>query len=170
MNALNNSFMGYVRENGRVGVRNHVAILPVDDISNAACEAVANNIKGTMALPHAYGRLQFGEDLELHFRTMIGTGSNPNIAACVVIGIEPGWTPRIVDGIAKTGKPVVGFSIEQNGDINTIAAASSQAQSQSPHKPLYSDYCPSRSSSGNATQGLHQTATDHKHAVMPSCL
>ena len=128
MNALNNSFMGYVRENGRVGVRNHVAILPVDDISNAACEAVANNIKGTMALPHAYGRLQFGEDLELHFRTMIGTGSNPNIAACVVIGIEPGWTSRIVDGIAKTGKPVVGFSIEQNGDINTIAAASRAAK------------------------------------------
>ena len=128
MNALNNSFMGYVRENGRVGVRNHVAILPVDDISNAACEAVANNIKGTMALPHAYGRLQFGEDLDLHFRTMIGTGSNPNIAACVVIGIEPGWTSRIVDGIAKTGKPVVGFSIEQNGDINTIAAASRAAK------------------------------------------
>ena len=128
MNALNNSFMGYVRENGRVGVRNHVAILPVDDISNTACEAVANNIKGTMALPHAYGRLQFGEDLELHFRTMIGTGSNPNIAACVVIGIEPGWTARIVDGIAKTGKPVVGFSIEQNGDINTIAAASRAAK------------------------------------------
>jgi len=128
MNAMNNGFMGYVRENGRVGVRNHVVILPVDDISNAACEAVANNIKGTMALPHAYGRLQFGEDLELHFRTMIGTGSNPNVAACVVIGIEPGWTKRIVDGIAKTGKPVVGFSIEQNGDINTIAAASRAAK------------------------------------------
>jgi (2R)-sulfolactate sulfo-lyase subunit beta len=128
MNAMNNSFMGYVRENGRVGVRNHVVILPVDDISNAACEAVANNIKGTMALPHAYGRLQFGEDLDLHFRTMIGTGSNPNVAACVVIGIEPGWTKRIVDGIAETGKPVVGFSIEQNGDINTIAAASRAAK------------------------------------------
>jgi (2R)-sulfolactate sulfo-lyase subunit beta len=100
------TFYGYRRENGRVGVRNHVVILPVDDISNAACEAVANNIKGTMALPHAYGRLQFGEDLDLHFRTMIGTGANPNVAACIVIGIEPGWTQKIVDGIAETGKPV----------------------------------------------------------------
>ena len=54
--------------NGRVGVRNHVVILPLDDLSNAACEAVASNIKGTLALPHAYGRLQFGEDLELFFR------------------------------------------------------------------------------------------------------
>jgi (2R)-sulfolactate sulfo-lyase subunit beta len=124
----NYTFQGYRRENGRVGVRNHVAILPVDDISNAACEAVANNIKGTTALPHSYGRLQFGADLDLHFRTMIGTGSNPNVAACIVIGIEPGWTKRIVDGIAETGKRVVGFSIEQNGDLKTIMDASRKAK------------------------------------------
>ncbi|HEX4029537.1 MAG TPA: UxaA family hydrolase [Terracidiphilus sp.] len=120
--------LGYRRENGRVGVRNYVIVLPVDDISNAACEAVANNIKGTLALPHAYGRLQFGEDLDLFFRTMIGTGSNPNVAAVVVIGIEPGWTQRIVDGIATTGKPVSGFSIEGHGDIATIAQASVKAK------------------------------------------
>ncbi len=118
------SFFGWRRENGRVGVRNHVLLLPLDDLSNAACEAVANNVKGTLAIPHAYGRLQFGEDLELHFRTLIGTGSNPNVAAVVVIGIEDGWTKRVVDGIAKTGKPVVGFGIEGHGDISTIARAS----------------------------------------------
>jgi (2R)-sulfolactate sulfo-lyase subunit beta len=121
-------FWGWRRENGRVGVRNHVVILPLDDLSNAACEAVANNIKGTLALSHAYGRLQFGEDLELFFRTLIGTGSNPNIAAVVVIGIEEQWTKRVVDGIKKTGKPVAGFGIELNGDINTIAKASRQAK------------------------------------------
>ena len=124
----NLTFKGYRRDNGRVGVRNHVVILPVDDISNAACEAVANNIKGTLALPHAYGRLQFGADLDLHFRTMIGTGSNPNVAAVIVIGIEPGWTKRIADGIAETGKPVAGFSIEQNGDLKTIMDASRKAK------------------------------------------
>ncbi|MBP1883976.1 UxaA family hydrolase [Sinorhizobium mexicanum] len=127
-NYSNLTFKGYRRDNGRVGVRNHVVILPVDDISNAACEAVANNIKGTLALPHAYGRLQFGADLDLHFRTMIGTGANPNVAAVIVIGIEPGWTKRIVDGIAETGKPVAGFSIEQNGDLKTIMDASRKAK------------------------------------------
>ncbi len=119
---------GWRRGNGRIGVRNHVVILPLDDLSNAASEAVANNIKGTLALPHAYGRLQFGADLDLFFRTMIGTGSNPNVAAAIVIGIEPGWTGRVVDGIAKTGKKVEGFAIEQHGDINTIAAASRRAK------------------------------------------
>jgi (2R)-sulfolactate sulfo-lyase subunit beta len=126
--AKNVSFMGYRRSNGRVGIRNHVIILPLDDLSNAACEAVANNIKGTLALPHAYGRLQFGEDLALHFRTLIGTGANPNVAAVVVIGIEPGWTGRVVEGIAKTGKPVAGFAIEGRGDLQTIADASRVAQ------------------------------------------
>ena len=99
------TFWGYRRENGRVGIRNHVVILPLDDLSNAACEAVANNIKGTLALPHHYGRLQFGEDLQLHFRTLIGTGCNPNVAAVVVIGIEPGWTGRVVEGKERPAKP-----------------------------------------------------------------
>jgi (2R)-sulfolactate sulfo-lyase subunit beta len=122
------TFRGYRRDNGRVGVRNHVVILPVDDISNAAAEGVARNIAGTMAIPHPYGRLQFGADLELHFRTLIGTGANPNVAAVVVIGIEPAWTKRVVEGIAATGKPVEGFSIEHNGDHATIMNASRKAK------------------------------------------
>ena len=85
------TFWGYRRENGRVGVRNHVIILPLDDLSNTASEAVANNVKGAMAIPHPYGRLQFGADLELHFRTLIGAGSNPNVAAVVVVeGVKAG--------------------------------------------------------------------------------
>src|SRR5512133_4096304 len=102
------TFLGYRRENGRVGVRNHVIVLPLDDLSNAAAEAVAHNIKGALALPHPYGRLQFGADLDLHFRTLIGTGCNPNVAADVVIGIEHSWAQKVVDGIAATGRPVSG--------------------------------------------------------------
>jgi (2R)-sulfolactate sulfo-lyase subunit beta len=59
---------------------------------------------------------------------LIGTGANPNVAAAVVIGIEDGWTKRVVDGIAATGKPVVGFGIEGTGDIGTIAKASYEAK------------------------------------------
>src|ERR1700704_2249007 len=124
----NMRFSGWRRDNGRVGVRNHVVILPLDDLSNSACESVAHNIKGTLAIPHAYGRLQFGEDLDTFFRTLIGTGANPNVAAVVVIGIEDGWTKRVVDGIKKTGKPVTGFGIEGTGDIMTVAKAARVAK------------------------------------------
>jgi len=122
------TFLGYRRENGSVGCRNHVLILPVDDLSNASVEAVGKTVQGTLPLPHPYGRLQFGPDLELHFRTLIGAGANPNIAAVVVIGIEPNWTKRVADGIAETGKPVASFSIEGNGDLKTIEQASRAAK------------------------------------------
>src|ERR1700741_2637081 len=122
------TFWGYKSENGRIGVRNHVIVLPVDDLSNAACEAVAHNIKGVMAIPHPYGRLQFGADLDLHFKTLIGTGANPNVAAVIVIGIEDGWAKKVADGIAATGKPVTGFGIEGHGDHETIMKASKVAR------------------------------------------
>jgi len=133
---------GYRRENGRVGVRNYVVVIPVDDISNAAAEGVSYLIRDVMALTHPYGRLQFGEDLDLTFDTLIGTGRNPNVAAAIVIGIEPKWTDQIADGIAETGKPVAGFSIERYGDLKTIEMASRKAMelvqwaSERPREPI----------------------------------
>jgi len=123
----NRTFFGYRRADGRVGVRNHVIILPIDDISNAACEGVAALVPGVMALSHPYGRIQFGPDLDLHFLTLIGTGLNPNVAAVVVIGIEPKWTARVADAIAASGKPVASFHIEGTGDLKTIQKASRAA-------------------------------------------
>ncbi|BAS26275.1 UxaA family hydrolase [Limnochorda pilosa] len=125
---MGESFLGYRRPNGALGVRNHVAIIPVDDISNAAAEGVSRIIQGTLALPHPYGRLQFGADLELFFRTLIGTGANPNVAAAVVIGIEPNWTQRVADGIARTGKPVAAFHIERSGDLKIVEQAARAAK------------------------------------------
>lgn len=121
------TFLGYRRADGRVGVRNHVIILPIDDISNAACEGVASLVPGVMALSHPYGRIQFGPDLDLHFLTLIGTGLNPNVAAVVVIGIEPKWTARVADAIAASGKPVAQFHIEGTGDLKTIQKAARAA-------------------------------------------
>ena len=127
---LDKTFRGYRRENGRVGTRNHVVIMALDDISNAAVEAVASHVNGTLAIPHAYGRLQFGEDLELFFRTIIGTCANPNVAACVVIGIEDEWTDLVVEGVrAIRGDQmkVAGFSVELKGQFECVRQASWQA-------------------------------------------
>ena len=159
--------MGYRRENGRVGIRNHVIVLPIDDISNSCAEKVASNIQGTLAMPHAYGRLQFGADLELTFQTLIGTGSNPNVAAAVVIGIEPGWTQRVVDGIAATGKPVAGFSIEGQGELETSRQASHKAKEfvhwateiQREEVPLSDVWIASKCGESDTTSGLGSNPT-----------
>src|SRR6218665_2874331 len=139
------TFLGYPPQNPPVRLRNHILTLPLDDLPNAAAEAVAHNIKGALAIPHPYGRLQFGADLDLHFRTLIGAGCNPNVAAVVVIGIEDSWTRKVVDGIASTGKPALGFGIEGHGDHETILRASRAARefvqwaSDKPRQPRATD-------------------------------
>lgn len=102
-------------------------VLPVDDLSNRAAEGVAALIPGVVPLPHPYGRLQFGEDLELTFRTLAGHGANPNVYGAVVLGIEPKWTERVAGEVARTGKPVEAFSIEGHGDLRTIERAARAA-------------------------------------------
>jgi len=44
------TFWGYRRENGRVGVRNHVIILPLDDLARAEVEAAARQVATVTAL------------------------------------------------------------------------------------------------------------------------
>ncbi|MFP3131174.1 MAG: UxaA family hydrolase [Nitrososphaeria archaeon] len=122
-----NTIKGYVRENGEVGVRNHVLILPIDDLSNSAAIGVSKLIRGTTVIPHPYGRLQFGRDLDLFFHILSGTGANPNVSGAIVIGIEENWANKVADEIAKTGKPVEVFPIEGNGDLRTIEKASRKA-------------------------------------------
>lgn len=117
----------YRRENGSLGIRNHVLLLPLDAVSYSICRGVSHLVNGTKTFYHPYGRMQFGKDLELHFRTLIGTGRNPNAAAVIVVGIEPEWTKVVTDGIAETGKPTAGFSSVGNGDLKTIEAAARKA-------------------------------------------
>lgn len=120
-------FLGYEREDGGVGVRNHVAIIPVDDLSNAAAVSASSMINGAIAIPHPYGRLQFGEDLSLLFHTLSGLGRNPNIAAAIFIGIEPSWANRIADQVSGS-KPVEVVSIEGSGDLKTVERAARKAK------------------------------------------
>lgn len=124
---MNTSILGYRRDNGKIGIRNYVLLLPLDAVSYPVCRAVSNTIAGTLAINHPYGRMQYGADLDLHFRTLIGTGCNPNVAAVIVVGIEPVWTKKVVDGIAKTGKPVAYFWTDEYGDLSVIEKASRKA-------------------------------------------
>jgi (2R)-sulfolactate sulfo-lyase subunit beta len=121
--------MGYRREDGSVGVRNHVALIAVDHAGAPVVEGVSKLIRGTEAVSHQYGRLQFGKDLELTFETLIGTGCNPNVAAVVVVGIEPNWTGKIAEEIEKRSKkPVETVHVVGKGTIKAIEEAANHAR------------------------------------------
>jgi len=110
-------FLGYKRPDGKVGVRNHVVILPSVACSNEVCNAIARKVKGTISIPHQHGCAQLGFDAEQTARTLIGVGKNPNVAAVLVIGLgcEVVNSSIIASKIAESGKPVRSLVIQEIG-------------------------------------------------------
>ena len=112
---MQKSFFGYRRDNGRVGIRNHVLILPLDDLSQPACDAVANNIGGTVAIQHPYGRLQFGaEDVYKRQGKEANRLGRPVVFDPVGVGASQ---MCIRDSLLRGGRAVAkdnGFSARQN--------------------------------------------------------
>jgi altronate dehydratase large subunit len=111
------NFFGYKRPDGKVGVRNHIVILPSVACSSEVCNAIARKVKGTISIPHPHGCAQLAFDAEQTARTLIGVGKNPNVAAVLVIGLgcEVVNSSMIASKIAESGKPVKNLIIQEVG-------------------------------------------------------
>ena len=108
---------GYPRMNGRIGARNHVAIIPTVGCANDFIQKIRQNVPGTVPILHHQGCAQLKPDLEQVTRTLIGLGVNPNVAAVLVVslGCESVSPQEVVDGIAASGKPVALLSLQEEG-------------------------------------------------------
>lgn len=120
----NGKFWGYRRPDGRVGVRNHVLILPTITCATQAAKQITELVQGTVSFIHQHGCAQVGVDYEQTFRTYAGMGANPNVYGVVVLGLgcETHQARSVAGEIAKTGKPVEVVSIQDHGGtLFTIA-------------------------------------------------
>lgn len=111
------NFLGYRRSDGKVGVRNHVLIIPSVACANEVCNAIARKVKGTISIPHQHGCAQLAFDAEQTARTLIGVGKNPNVAAVLVIGLgcEVVNSAMVASKIGESGKPVRNLVIQEVG-------------------------------------------------------
>lgn len=100
--------MGYKRENGRYGVRNHLLIIPASVCSSETAVNIAKLVDGAIAIPHQHGCCEIGDDFDTTKRTLVGFGKNPNVGAVLVVGLgcEGIQAKEIADEIKTTGKPV----------------------------------------------------------------
>jgi altronate dehydratase large subunit len=115
---MRDSFYGYVRPDGQVGIRNHVLLLSGTLYANSMCERVALNCLNCIPIVHPLGRCQIAPDLAQTRRTLEGHGKNPNAGAVIVADHfkEEGCTAdEIAHEISKTGKPVEVVNIRQDG-------------------------------------------------------
>jgi len=81
------NFMGYRRQNGAVGVRNHVLIFPTTICAAAVAEMISKQVAGTVSAVHRHGCGHIGEEQELMLRTMAGFCANPNVAGVLLVGL-----------------------------------------------------------------------------------
>lgn len=124
-------FLGYPRPNGKVGVRNHLAIIPSVFCANLVAEKIAAQVQGAVAMPHPLGCSQVGEDLEITARTLKALGRHPNVAAVLVVGLgcerlQPG---EVAQAIASSGRPVETIVIQdEGGSLKAIERGSAIAR------------------------------------------
>jgi len=111
------SFYGYERPDGRVGVRNHVLLLPTVVCSAHVASCISMGVNGTTPIYNQFGCAQAGEDLKTTVKTLIGLGKNPNVASVLVIALGCEGTPYkdVAEEIRKTGKRVELMIIQEVG-------------------------------------------------------
>lgn len=141
------NFLGYRRHDGKVGVRNHVLILPTITCATQAAKQITELVHGTVSFIHQHGCAQVGVDYEQTFRTYVGLGLNPNVYGVVVLGLgcETHQARSVASEIAKTGKRVETVSIQDyGGTLSAIAegakAATKLVQEASAQMRVWCDF------------------------------
>ena len=124
-------FMGYRRTDGRVGTRNYVGVLSTVVCANEVARNIAAQVKGAVAFSHQQGCCQTPPDLDRVTESLIGLGSNPNLAAVLLVslGCEGTDVDRVKKSIEDSGKPVQLVTIQADGGAaNTTAKGVLAAQ------------------------------------------
>lgn len=114
------TFQGYVRENGKVGSRNLVAVIPSVICATDVAQAIVRQVSGTIGYFHHQGCCQLPLDLKRVTDTLISLGSGPNVGAVLIVslGCEGTDTERMVKEISKTGKRVEMIAIQELGGMS----------------------------------------------------
>jgi altronate dehydratase large subunit len=125
-------FKGYVRDNGKVGARNVVAVIPSVVCANDVAQAVVRQVQGTVGYFHHQGCCQLPPDLKRVTDTLISIGLSPNVGAVLIVslGCEGTDHNRMFQEIAASGKSVEIIRIQElGGTSKAIQAGMDAAQS-----------------------------------------
>ena len=112
------TFYGYKRPDGRVGVRNHILILPASVCASDTTRIVANQVNGAVTFNNQQGCSQVAPDMEMTMDVLAGYAANPNVYGTVVIslGCENCQMDLVVAAIQeRTNKPLKQVIIQEVG-------------------------------------------------------
>ncbi|GAB7078381.1 UxaA family hydrolase [Megalodesulfovibrio paquesii] len=116
--------MGFRRENGPHGIRNHQLVIPTSVCAAATAERIAALVPGAVSIPNQHGCCQISSDLALTQKTIVGFGKNANVGAVLVVGLgcDGIQAAQVAAEVAETGKPVEHLVIQEcGGTLKAIA-------------------------------------------------
>jgi altronate dehydratase large subunit len=115
---------GFVRPDGKVGIRNKVLILSTVGCANGTVQRIAAQVEGAVAIPNVKGCGQIGKGIEIMKRALINLASNPNVYGTILVGLGCETTKpyELAEKIRKVNpKPLEVITIQdQGGTIKTI--------------------------------------------------
>lgn len=113
--------LGYLRPDGSIGFRNHIAILSSVGCANDVALRLGRMYPDVVLLTHRQGCGQLGSDKDQTARTLAGLGKNPNIAGVLVVGMgcESITAEYLADEISKTKKMVESLVVLDEGGLMT---------------------------------------------------
>lgn len=117
-------FLGYKRADGKVGVRNHVLILPACACASETCRIVASQVKGSVNVIINVGCSDVAANTEMTQRILTGFALNANVYGVVIIGLgcETVGHRELKAKLEKlTTKPIVSFGIQEEGGTVVMA-------------------------------------------------
>ncbi|MEM7403923.1 MAG: UxaA family hydrolase [Pseudomonadota bacterium] len=114
------TFKGYRRADGRVGVRNVVAILSAMDNTNPSAERIASMVTGTTVVSTPFGRGQIGADFEVTLRTLAGIAGHPNVASVLVLSLSLASGRDLAERLRKVGKSVEVLGLQEMGSAMAL--------------------------------------------------
>ena len=88
-------FMGYLRQDGKAGIRNEIWIIPtvgcvnsiVKHLESEAQHLLSGSLEDIIAFNHPYGCSQMGDDQENTRRILADLARHPNAGGCLVVGL-----------------------------------------------------------------------------------
>lgn len=126
------TFWGYKRPDGRVGIRNHILILPASICASDTTRVIANQVDGAVTFNMQLGCSQVGNDHKYTMDTIAGYAANPNVYGTIIVslGCENAQLHLVKEEIQKrTNKPLEGLVIqEEGGTLKTVAKAVNMAR------------------------------------------
>ena len=133
------AFLGYLREDGRAGTRNYIAVVAASNCAAHTAELIAaryrdgglpSGVDGVVAFPHGEGcGMSMGPDFAQLQRTLAGVLDHPNVAAAIILGL--GCEVNQIDHYLGPGAPkagrLVGMTLQSSGGTRaTVEAACKQ--------------------------------------------